>query len=578
MREVKKITENQVYFKISKNAFTFSLVWIVLSFIGDWTFSLDKNSISIAKITVYVIFKLFAVVSILFICQASSFAINNRSHPRIKLFLQFFTTYFGIMLFFLLLTYPGAWHWDDLQLLDAAHHMTLVYWQHILSQVFISTTLYMIPFNFAPVLIQIFIISFIVANLMLKLSYHINTKAWLFLIPMLFPSIVYFNLTPMRMSLYSFVELLLFISVFFAHYENRSLSYAMMIRWGVLASLVCTWRSEGAIYFVAFPVALIILFYKRITFKQLTKYIAVFLVVLFSFSIPINKIQNSNKMYSDKYFITGTMRPLQDVLKTNFKDDTSQQDIEALNKVWDTNRLSSGSESVVSVFWSIKKWNFTQPEFENYKKIVVKLLINNPGAVLKGSENLFFQTSGIDGVAHVSSIDYSNQDSRWNNTAVQNYWNGTLSKPINTKIRRTVINDLRGVPVNLLTSIRPGPSQVTWIYPTFYNLFIPILICVIMFFILLFTRYKVYSLFFAALIVQSFVVFMTAPDNYFMYYLPIYVFGFSFTTVILLLWRNHKKDKGFIDYYNHGKKLTYSKQTPGTSLVYTPSSDSTYQH
>ena len=527
---------------ISIKALLLSIVYIVLSAIGHWKLVIDKTAFFEAPplfLLLQLIFKAFAVLFILFFGQAVQYSFKHRRNEKIRRFLKYFGIYFAAMLGFLLLTYPGAWCWDEFSLLEGARKGFISTWQHVLTQVFYSISLNIIPFNVGVLIIQLFIVSLIVGYVMLKLSCHIKPRlVYLFYIPMLLPPIIYFNLLPMRMTLYSFLELFLFVSVFFAYIEKKKLTYPTVVSWGILSTILCLWRSEGIIFYVLFPLLLVILFFKQIKIKQIALIAAIMLVI----SLPVNYLQNIEQITSDRYFITGIMQPLYSILKSGFNSDTPEEDIKIIDNVIDVEKFISAPTAEIA-FWTTEKWDFTEDEFALFRKTVIKLFLNNKETLMKDRFEVFLDGSGLRGNARISSSDYSESDFRWNTSGLQGFWNAPLSKPINADLRRAVLNILRCSPLDTSTDLIREDANAFSVYAIFYNLFAVLALCIIAVIILLFGKMRRCVFFYLALLAQAAVTFATSPSPYFMYYQPLFTNALAFTVIAVLLYAANFKNK-----------------------------------
>ena len=189
------------------------------------------------------------------------------------------------------------------------------------------------------------------------------------------------------------------------------------------------------------------------------------------------------------------------------------------------------------------EWDFTEAEFVQFRKTVIKLLLNNKETLLVDRFEVFLDGSGLRGNARVSSRDCTERDQKWNDASVQNFWDSPLSKPINANLRRAVLNILRCSPLDTSTDLIREDANAFSVYAIFYNLFAVLALCIIAVIILLFGKMRRCVFFYLALLAQAAVTFATSPSPYFMYYQPLFTNALAFTAIAVLLYAANFKNK-----------------------------------
>ena len=157
----------------------------------------------------------------------------------------------------LLLTWPGIWRMDEFGILNSATMLLPVFWQNYLTSLFYVFSLMLIPIPSGVIIVQCALISLIVGYVV-----NVFVKNWgrlglLAFVPCLFLPVLDSDLSPMRMSIYGFLELFLLVLLW-----EKKKSFADR-GWGflcILVAVVTAWRTEAVYYFVMFPLLLVILY------------------------------------------------------------------------------------------------------------------------------------------------------------------------------------------------------------------------------------------------------------------------------------------------------------------------------
>lgn len=306
--------------------------------------------------------------------------------------------YFLTMLILLFLVYPGAWRMDEFGLLRDAANLLPVFWQGYLTSYFYIFSLMLIPVPAGVVAVQCFVISICIgvvcerAQRILKLKH----KIWLLLPYVAFP-VLDSNMYPMRMSVYVFLELCLFVLFLSAIMEQRRFTEKETWMAIFLTAVLAVWRTEGIYYMLWIPLVYLVTFWKREETKKKLKFVTVTVVVSILVMLPQTL---GNKLVSgDQYEITSMVLPLAPLLCEAQKADRA--DIQAIDKVIDTTLMIEGYEegkSGISVFWSepllIRK-NYTVTEYKEFKSAYYNLIMKYPKVFLKERVETFINSNGI---------------------------------------------------------------------------------------------------------------------------------------------------------------------------------------
>lgn len=492
----KKVTE--FIEKINVKFFIIAVVQFLATFFLDKFIFLAPNFYHNWK---YLLLKSFTFVVLVWFWQLVAITIKKvREKSTVtRVFLKSFLLYFSIMLIFLFLTWPGVWRFDEFQILSAARFLDFFYWQHWLTSLFYMFSISIFPFPAGIVIVQLFIISLTVSYVVSQTYNLYSTRlAALFFLFFLFPSVVVNNLYPMRLPLYSFIELFLFSYIIFKYLNNAFLSKRDFFIIVSLTSIVATWRAESAIYIICLPLLIGALFYKKTSKKYL---INLFLVIAI-FASLIVKIQfdvGTNNWYR----LTAIITPLSEIVKHDFRSSDKEKDLAVINKVFDVERIQKNSGMMV--FWTpgtIKNTNLE--DIKKLELVYIKIVLNNFELFWNERFNLFKYSVGFVKVRIQESDPFYQTLLQFPN-----------NKSINNPSRLEIIKNLENAGV------------------FFYNPLIPLCIISVLMVVLLLCNSSLFLIPFF-IIIQTLLTIFTAPVGFFMYYLPCYLCSYTFFILLLI--------------------------------------------
>lgn len=423
--------------------------------------------------------------------------------------------YFGLMVFLLLLVYPGAWRMDEFGILRDAKTLMPTFWQGYLTSYFYIFSLMLLPIPAGVVLMQNVVISLCVgfvcerAQRILKLKHRI----WLLLPFFAFP-VLDSNMYPMRMSVYVFLEMSLTAAFLSAILEHRR--FTEKETWFVilLTAVVAVWRTEGIYYMLWIPLVYLITFWKRESKKKKLWFIAVTVFITIAVMVPQNL---GNKMVSgDQYDITSMVLPLAPLLSE--AQDEQQEELSAIDKVIDVQLMIEGYESGksgISVFWSepaLIRSDYTSAEYKEFKSAYYSLIRKYPTVFLKERAETFINSNGI----LMNTTELYDTDEVANYVEFRETYTG--GQGIFTDMRRYVLSllELRN-PVDY--------NEKMSLYYVVYS-FLPQLLVLLVSALCCLFRKKWSSLFaLLGVLLKVPLIFMTAPSLLFMYYYGIYLIG-----------------------------------------------------
>lgn len=447
----------------------------------------------------------------------------------------------AILSVFLLLLWPGTWYWDDVGVLNGSQIYTLDGWQHFLSYLAIIFSAYFIPSAGGVVFVQTVIIAFI-SGFVLAIfdTYFLDgTKRFhtisLVIADLVFflPPILIFDYSKFRSTLCSYLEILLFALTFrfvkdinFRKIKNYSFFF-------ILTVLIASWRSEN-IYYAPFC---FFLFLFVLGLRRWKSCLAIALAACF-ITLGIGNYNTSligTRDYSIVAFINQAT-----VLARRAASDPSEDNSEALDcisQVLDLDCvLTATDKDGSSLYWQGVTLPYSQQDYKEFLSACLTLAIKYPYTFLQERLNMFWDSLGFNDKQVIPS-DYSIKIYQPGN-AFSDLW-GTDRPALNVQLRESTIRFLSGLAAD---------DSRTWFYHLFWNLTPPIVIAIL--FMLVCLIKKKFLLFFLTFscLCKLPIIFLTAPDPYFMYYLSIYLFGYLifFFTLALLFNRKCKRKEPMV--------------------------------
>lgn len=499
-----------------------------------------KNATTLEQRTHTFLFITTLVCFILFIFTIWNIVINiiqklYKKDISTKKYLKHFGIYFIIMMIFLLLMWPGHWVWDEIFIIDNTSNCNVFQWQSVITQIYYGVILLIIPHPVAITIIQIVLISMILAYIQTRIELTYNNKCLNIILYILFllPSIIINNLYVIRLTIYSYIMLLLASILIFDKINKQEISIAKAIFLIILSTLIILWRSEGVIFLVFIPIMLII------TYKKLRK--PIFATLICAILVLNTYIYKSAlKKYEDPmYNLVIYINPLSIMLQQPLNGDIEEAlaNIDKVLSIEEIKKYPSYQE--ILAHWEGKVFRDNYKEnADKVMKNVAKVILNNPVSFVKARLKTMLASSGMDNTAYNEvdsrflNVILFNSDS-WQVKNIQNEFVGF--SPINPKLKVDIEIFLMGVIKPQENSIQGTPIRVI-----FWN-FIPIFIIVSIILVIKLIK-KQWLLFTLCLsiLAQSGIIFLTAPASYFMYYFPEYITGIFIIFICIV---EYKKEK-----------------------------------
>ncbi len=428
--------------------------------------------------------------------------------------IKYFIIYWIFLSIVMLCIWPGNWIWDDIFIYEDAVCLRFTPWQHILTSVFYILSLMFIPAAAGIVICQYTIIAGITAAVLTICNsmFHSKKLVWFMYIPFLLLPVLAHNFYPLRLSLYAFLELLFLFFFYIGQSVSKKCTWCFWTGVVIINILLSTWRSEGIFFLFIGPV--LVFFHMEKQFRK--KMTIVYSLILFTGFTVINSVQNiyiAEK--KDYYGVTAYMEVLDDLVKYEYQENADNQLLKAMSQKVDLDLILS-LQSGEDAFWGGAYADIsTSEDYKMIRETYVNLLKAYPVPWLKERLFTFLTTSACTSNSHAFVGDGCE-------IAVPEFIeNYKLTKPINNRLRCQVLN--------LLTGRKSSLDGVNIFYRIFYNIIPSVLICFTGLFVCLRTKDKK-GLCYFTLVLHFSLVFAAAPGVYFMYYLPIYLCGYTFAT------------------------------------------------
>ena len=220
------------------------------------------------------------------------------------------------------------------------------------------------------------------------------------------------------------------------------------------------------------------------------------------------------------------------------QNNPDSEELKKIAKVIDLNELTKYTRGIYAHnVGKLYKSDATSQDYKELKKSYNKLLAKYPLDVLKERLTIFFTTSGFvnDYNVHVDNtrIIYT----RPANISLQLFRTQYDSaKPINLNLRNAVINILEGHNINDVKETNTNLS-----FNVLYNV-VPSMIILLVISIICITKKKfVMPIVFGMQLLKALAIIVTAPDCFFMYYLPTYITGYLVLAIFII--SNRKKEE-----------------------------------
>lgn len=528
---------------------TAALLWCVLTLATDQLFFRYDW-----KTPYFFVYKaLFVLLAFAVVHGAVTLVRKVRQKDAFALrWLQWMLPYLVLTLVVLVIVWPGCWGSDDLEVLQLARTLEPSSWQHFLTSAAFILCLMFIPLPGGVVLIQTLLIAGVVGcflavaeTLARERMPKPPARGWfaILYIPFLLPPVILHDMQPFRSTWSTWTELFTVFLLVWWYLRGQAITKKQLAVFTLLGVLTAAWRSENIYYLAALPVLLAFLVGKKLVRPAVAVVSMVGMVVgTLACSAYNNSLLGDAWLYQRVALCYQTAALVQDADQA--EDAEALAMIDPIFDVQACRELSTLHGPELRNAITRNADGLTQADWETCKKGIVRLALKYPGSLLRERLGVFLNTveqhrteSNQKLVFAVTVLVYTDPPESMREIQKDFLYTSIGPYPLNQQLREDFIMSL-----SYRTEFLGGVLAVTWLMlPSFALLAAAILVLLV--------RRK-WMLFFAAgaLAARIPLVFLTAPDTYFMYYLTPYMAGYMLAAAGLLyavlLYKKKKQERG----------------------------------
>ena len=403
--------------------------------------------------------------------------------------------YLAVNLVILLIVWPGIWGNDYLAVLYLARTLQPNSWQHFLTSGAFILSLMFVPMPGGVVLVQNLLISGIVGcfaataqDLAEKRLTRPVRPAWFALVylPFLLPPVLMHTQQPFRTTWSTWTELFLVFMLVAMYLRGTKLNKKELAAIVILGTLAASWRSECVYYLAAIPVLLALLCARRLLRPLAVGAVTALVLV--------------------GYFAC------------------SRYSSALMGEAWQYKMIALCYQTAALVQDAdpVEDWSACQ-------KAIIKLALKYPKSMLRERAGVFYNTlrQRQNGQSN-QKIAFASAFLLYEGEPTQDDQKSFLQdsaavQPLNKELRRAFIVDMASS-----TDFAGGLIDLTWwMLPPFVLLGLALAVLLVQ---------RRWMLFFAAgtFFARIPLVFLTAPDTYFMYYLTPFIAGYAVAAAAVL--------------------------------------------
>lgn len=489
--------------KINLKVILISLIFALFSILTDNVF-FDMNMIETDH---YVKLKVIYIIIVMCIGQLICKMVKEiRRKNHVREAVRFSLICAGILGFFLLLTYPGIWLWDNMEMINLASVMQLSGWHGFYMQCFFVFCLMAIPFPVGINIVQIIIISAVMGRIFYIISsiLHKRKLAYILVLFLLLPANLYWSLMAYRTAFFGFFFALTVLE-FINFWQNKNINLLYSI---LLFGFTWNIRSEGYGLLVFIP----LIAYKLYKCEMKKKGIAfltytVLMVVLVSVPVPSDR----------SYLASAILNPLECMMKSDLNSDDLQRDLERIDKVFNVETMQSAVASPMAAnvdgaawyaegFWD--KVYCPKNEWVDMLKAYCNLVYFNPQLFFKFRMQTMYQSINSN-KSTISEIDRLINSEE----GIFEFDSYIGARPISENVRQTV---------RKIIGFEYGGKMIYTVGSLLGSAIIPCLVLIVLLAYGVFCHRKELWLSGVCVLITIIIVFMTAPAANSMYYFSLY--------------------------------------------------------
>ena len=432
-------------------------------------------------------------------------------------YFKYFLIYTIPMLILLFLIWPGVWFGSDVyNFLSMSESAQYLYYLHYLTSIFYIVAYIIFPVPTGAIILLVLSFGITVAYIV-KRSFDIfkgNKWTYLMYFPFIMLHTVWYTFFANRPVIFGIYYLLLISIIVFDKIQEKSLTTKKLLTLAILTAIVANWRTESVYLALSIPLFIFLTYKVKINWKNIIKIGGIVILAMLIVKIPqsINTWQGG-EMAGVRRTLPMYVSPLSYMLTMDLEGENLEEDLENIDVVLNVEAMKQyPSFTDTPCIWKAEclRTGFTMKEFETFQSSYINIISNNFDKFLY-TKTLTFGAATNVFIDSFSSIGlyYSNDNTiagyESSKTFLDFHW------------RLSIVAMLEGKSVNDFTS--------STVYRLFNNLLIPFVAIGIMFIVSMLKKNLYYFLLSGMFLAHIFIVFITAPASYFMYYFPIHLCG-----------------------------------------------------
>lgn len=421
----------------------------------------------------------------------------------LKKTLIFGVLFVGIMLIFLLLSWPGIWVWDNREMVKMVSTMNISGWHGLYNHYLFAISLMLFPFPTGINIVQILILGIIASRIFFLVAVNLKTEnlAFLSILFFLLPANVYWGLCAYRTVFFGYlVGLAIFEYIYFL--KGNDVKNSKIVYLASLIGAIWCIRTEGyAILILSIFICIKLL--KNLKLRQTLIYLICFLG---TFCIVKTPLENDKG-----YIATAVLNPLQCMMKYELYSDNLERDLNNIDVIFDVETMKKSEASPLAVNGegsAYRTAHFLDNIYESQDKFVE--MIKSYGNLIWFNQPLFLKLRGITYLysAFPNFTVHDIEDFDQKNGSTFEFDSFPLTKPILGDKREQIVNDI------LLVDSKISIVMNNLVFP-----------CILVVALLIYGIYEKKAEYWTSaliLMIMGGMVFLTAPASNFMYYYSIY--------------------------------------------------------
>lgn len=489
------------------------IIWFIITFFTDhFIINFEK-----AVMSKYIVAKILTFFLLYFAFQFLAKVFIKKNEDAKKYF-KYFIIYLIPMTVILLLTWPGVWFGGDVyNFLLLAEEGDWLYYLNYMSSLFYSVGLSLFPVPSGAIILQIIFMGVIVSYIVKNTFDVFNNSKWCYLMyfPFFMLIIIFYTLFANRPVMFAIAYILLMFIFFFDYKKKSKLTKSKFLFLCILIGITANWRTESIYLIVIAPIFIFIIYGFKLNIRNLLKIVLPIVISFVLIMLP-QKIPDFSKsaVENTQRNLPMYIGPISYMLTQELKGDNLEENIKKIDKVIDVEKMKKYASYIdtpsVWLDGGCIKVDYSMDEYKEFQNAYFTIIKDNFKLFLQTKKLTFTVASGIKTDYFTSKDLYASDEDMINEYESSKALFGY-------KVRQKTLTIIEGKMGNL--------NAAPIIYRAINNLIIPLVIISIIFVASIVKRKLFVFLLTGTLLMHTFMVFMTAPAAYFMYYLSVCLSG-----------------------------------------------------